>query len=584
MKKNFQLMLLMLCMTLILSVQVSAKSFVITDEKHSVASNKIWTIEFTHVVKFDEQTKVNITVKDSKGQSVPVTLKLGEDKKTVLVLPPEGGYKMGESYILSLNDNVRNDKDVKLKRNVYLNFIIENSAAIEQDGIFGNTIGNSINDSWVAEDANNVYFICGQYSNTFEGYIGKYNKNTKEVTRFTDKEVTDVSGINVVKDNIYYKVYEQDINGINPDNSYIYNLYKMSTSGGEGKKIVEGVWQYIASDKNIYYVSMVDNYKLCRCDINGQNKVVITEDPVEFFNVVGDKIVYTKRERKEIHNGFNSKFLGAIYKINLDGSNKIVLTEKEAHNIITVGNDVYYINYSDNNKIYKVSLDGSNDIKVSDNKAEYMNINDGWIYFANESASKTIYVGSESIPKQVGTLYKMKIDGTESTELNKEYFRGINVLNDAIYYNLYDDNGSMNWEIRMRIGKDGQNQQEYWKYLNGSSNINIDSVVKLESGIINIHYKNPGTEQSATVMDLDINKLPLDIKNKVKAFVLITTPYDYELDRLKSIASEIPDRTPLITHFEMLNFEEPGMTRHDYGTVMLFDEKNNMIAYYTARI
>jgi hypothetical protein len=88
-----------------------------------VGLNKIWTIKFNDKIEFDDITKENIRVKDSRGQIVPVLLVLGVDEKTIIINAPGNGYNEGEQYILSIGINVHSKTGKKLQSSKTMSFI-----------------------------------------------------------------------------------------------------------------------------------------------------------------------------------------------------------------------------------------------------------------------------------------------------------------------------------------------------------------------------------------------------------------------------------------------------------------------------
>ena len=90
-----------------------------------VDASKTWRVTFSHTIALDDLTKQGIVVQDSKGNNVSVNIVSGSDDKSILINPPEGGYKSGENYILSLNDKVHNNKGKKLKDTKSMHFSIQ---------------------------------------------------------------------------------------------------------------------------------------------------------------------------------------------------------------------------------------------------------------------------------------------------------------------------------------------------------------------------------------------------------------------------------------------------------------------------
>ncbi|MFL0252462.1 WG repeat-containing protein [Clostridium neuense] len=92
-----------------------------------VSANKAWKITFSHSIALDDLTKQGIVVQDSKGDNVSISIAIGSDDKSILINPPEGGYKSGENYTLILNNKVHNNKGEKLKDTKSMHFSIQKS-------------------------------------------------------------------------------------------------------------------------------------------------------------------------------------------------------------------------------------------------------------------------------------------------------------------------------------------------------------------------------------------------------------------------------------------------------------------------
>lgn len=90
-------------------------------------SKKLWTIKFTKEFTMDDVTKKGITVKDSKDKPAEVTFDVGQDKKTLLINPPLGGYTLGEKYTLSLSQDVHS-QNKKLPKAIDMPFTIKSDA------------------------------------------------------------------------------------------------------------------------------------------------------------------------------------------------------------------------------------------------------------------------------------------------------------------------------------------------------------------------------------------------------------------------------------------------------------------------
>ena len=92
-------------------ITAKAKDFIYNNK---VNSNKVWTVKLSNDVDWQTIDK-GISVLDSKGNKIDVRAALGEDSKTIVILPPQNGYKLNESYTLTLNNSMKT-KEAQLSR------------------------------------------------------------------------------------------------------------------------------------------------------------------------------------------------------------------------------------------------------------------------------------------------------------------------------------------------------------------------------------------------------------------------------------------------------------------------------------
>lgn len=121
---NFKTMILIAVFTLVSTLFFLPRNvlaFQINDNQ-IVDTSKVWNIEFTGKVGFDSITKQGITVVDSEGTTVPVSLTLGSDNKSIKVNPPQSGYTPGESYTLTVGKSVHSQDNVSMKQDRVIHF------------------------------------------------------------------------------------------------------------------------------------------------------------------------------------------------------------------------------------------------------------------------------------------------------------------------------------------------------------------------------------------------------------------------------------------------------------------------------
>ncbi|MFL0252195.1 leucine-rich repeat domain-containing protein [Clostridium neuense] len=92
-----------------------------------VQANKIWTICFNQEVSLDDLSKQGITVVDSSGTKVNITLSIESDGKTIEVNPPDEGYSEGSTYKLIIGSKVHSKQNKNIKQEIAMNFSIKKS-------------------------------------------------------------------------------------------------------------------------------------------------------------------------------------------------------------------------------------------------------------------------------------------------------------------------------------------------------------------------------------------------------------------------------------------------------------------------
>lgn len=128
----------------------------------------------------------------------------------------------------------------------------------------------------------------------------------------------------------------------------------------------------------IYYENTADSNKLYRKSVTGVDDYVISDDSVQYINVVGDWVYYS-----------NYKDGGAIYKVRTDGTQRQKICDDMASCINVVGDKIYYINNSDRGRIYIIDSQGRRQL-MSDS-AQYLSVGDNFLFYANASDGNKLY-------------------------------------------------------------------------------------------------------------------------------------------------------------------------------------------------
>ena|GEM_PF-1663238 len=142
----------------------NVNAIAVTDEKKMVDTNKAWTIKFNQEVILDNEA---ITVIDSAGQLVKISLTLGQDASSILVNPPSGGYTKGENYKLKVGNTIKSKTNKYLAEAVELNFSIK-----LQDGNF------------IPSTSDKLYKSSSGYENLVELYqLNWYEAPTRQISK-----------------------------------------------------------------------------------------------------------------------------------------------------------------------------------------------------------------------------------------------------------------------------------------------------------------------------------------------------------------------------------------------------------------
>jgi len=294
---------------------------------------------------------------------------------------------------------------------------VEEELDHEQDfGLRGNTVGNIVNAGIAAQQSDWIYY------KNFEdgGKIYKFNTESKE-----DVQVNNVDSwhINVVGDWIYYTEVQ------------------LSGSG---------------------FSSRVERHLLSKVRTDGSGQQQFDNTNANFVNVVGNWIYYANLDD-------DSK----IYKIRSDGTENKKLNDENSGYINVVDDWIYYSNLLGGGKIYKIDINGNNRTRVNDDWSGYINVVGDWIYYSRSFVeyegeldphepqdSGIMWTPITGAMEECGRLFKVRTDGTETTQLNDDYSVSINVFGDWIYYvNYYEINSDRNWNI-YKIRKDGTERTE----------------------------------------------------------------------------------------------------------------------------
>lgn len=330
--------------------------------------------------------------------------------------------------------------------------------------------------------------------------IGKYHNNAKTevLSKAASIEASPVYGINVSDGKLYKscetengvvveKLLDEKVSEAKTSGDWIYyvtsskpltnEIWKIKKDG-TGKSFIAGSFPIekinIEGDW-IYFINYKDHdNKLYRVKNDGNELSLLSDDKVESYQIYNKSICYSEP--------YFMNFNCGVYKMDLDGANKVKLAE--GYTIIEkymADGWIYFLKYGplyNEGDIFKIKYDGSKMIKVLDSSKEDTShimmdyLLGDWIYYETITDTKKIIHkvkidGSKSIrvdeknfvlgggitsngwyyysnPYDKNCLYRVKIDGTEKSQLTNEAIKWIVIYNNRIYYNdIEDKNGSI---------------------------------------------------------------------------------------------------------------------------------------------
>ena len=218
---NVKKLIFSIMLMIFLSTAQSVQAFQIQDNQ-VVPSNKVWTINFTDQVGFDSLTKQSIIVTDSEGNNANVTLSLGQDGKSIIVSPPSGGYKAGDSYTLTVEKQAHSEGNVQMQQDRSIHFSIQSgviissiqnlSATINQGDSYQlpSTVKAEMSDGTVKYvnvtwDKQADTSVAGNfvYSGIVDGYSSKVTYDLTVIQQYTPKQIFDNNSAAVVYITVY---------------------------------------------------------------------------------------------------------------------------------------------------------------------------------------------------------------------------------------------------------------------------------------------------------------------------------------------------------------------------------------------
>lgn len=307
----------------------------------------------------------------------------------------------------------------------------------------GNTIGNIRNYGYATENNGWIYYLSPNEDSTEIG-IFKIKNNGKDKQQLYMSS-SDIVSLNVYKGYIYFigSATETYLEEDDLDNK----IYRMKTDGTglevlNDNELNNDCYEIYVVNDEIYYIGL--NAEICKMDLNGANKTVVTDNGTGYLGVTDKYIIYNSMASET-----DVEYI--TYIMNLDGTDaKPIIEGKRLYSVNIEGN---YIYYSDSNKkLYRTEIGSNVEETLYDNIETYnLNTNDGYAYYLN-------YLDAENGDYTV-CLFRVKLDGSTQTPENlkamETYSSFIDVVgNWVIYMDSSDEAGFINL-----VNKDGKGDE-----------------------------------------------------------------------------------------------------------------------------
>lgn len=308
----------------------------------------------------------------------------------------------------------------------------------------------------------NLRILCGALAFILLASGILYNLNKK--TRFNDSYVNGNTAGNLYNGGLFCE-YGDTVYFANPDDNF--TLYSMPSKGGTAKKLCNDTVTFLNVDEHyIYYAKNNkntnsdfsflhwNNNSLCRIKKNGKDRVTLDNDPSMYVSLFGNYLYY-------LH--YDTDTATTLYCVKIDGSEQKMVDKnpyftcsakektmyynglendhhlyafntetKTSHTIyngncwmpVIDGNTAYFLDVENDYCLTRLDLNTKETRALTTERVDCFNLYGSYIYYArNEDPA----------------LCRIKIDGSDNTEIKSGIFTDINVTSRFVYFRQLDE-------------------------------------------------------------------------------------------------------------------------------------------------
>ena len=120
-------MVMMVLLFIVPSSAFAAENVSFFSAKSNVPTDKTWTIKLNCALDPSINVTNYVSITDSKGNPISVSVNIGDGGQSIMVNPPQGGYVPNEKYTVAVDNELKSKNGKLLTRSVQMDFTVASS-------------------------------------------------------------------------------------------------------------------------------------------------------------------------------------------------------------------------------------------------------------------------------------------------------------------------------------------------------------------------------------------------------------------------------------------------------------------------